>query len=462
MASRVVKNQLIFRLNGPGKPPRQSREQEVQSKEETYKPRRHHRKSRTGCLNCKKRRVKCDETKPRCQKCETHGVCCDYTALANQSCQPGPLATSGQGAASFDMPPSSVSFSMSVTDLADKINDVLRLDSSAYAAFPGMPRLVQHKTVEYFYHFKAMAAEAVSMSEAHSTVLSGEMLQIAFRTPYLMHAVFGAAGTHLRHALPHDKSHAIMAATHLQRAIQLYRREILAPVNEHNMDPLLSTCMLLSAVTFVADECKPADSWIFTSNPANLSWLLSQSGLRHILMALSKEQQRQSIWFRVFQESDDEHSTFNNSSPGREGLHPGLAELCEIDGTTTPDSNPYHWPLRMLSPMLPLRPGRKYFPKLINFIGRIDRPYTDLLQQKDPRAVLILSYWLGKLCEVKLWWLYPKAHAECFAICTYLERTNDSQILNLLQYPAERCGYVLKRVVEETGAPGNVELINSI
>ncbi|KAH1496547.1 hypothetical protein LV164_003935 [Aspergillus fumigatus] len=41
--------------------------------------RRSHRKSRLGCRNCKRRRVKCDEVKPNCGNCLRHSIECDYT-----------------------------------------------------------------------------------------------------------------------------------------------------------------------------------------------------------------------------------------------------------------------------------------------------------------------------------------------------------------------------------------------
>lgn len=40
--------------------------------------RRPHKKSRSGCSNCKQRKVKCDEQKPKCQKCITRDVDCNY------------------------------------------------------------------------------------------------------------------------------------------------------------------------------------------------------------------------------------------------------------------------------------------------------------------------------------------------------------------------------------------------
>lgn len=41
--------------------------------------RKYHQKLKSGCLTCKKRRVKCDETRPSCRKCEHMGLVCGYT-----------------------------------------------------------------------------------------------------------------------------------------------------------------------------------------------------------------------------------------------------------------------------------------------------------------------------------------------------------------------------------------------
>ncbi|KAI1138993.1 hypothetical protein F5Y05DRAFT_383246 [Hypoxylon sp. FL0543] len=41
-------------------------------------PRLYHKKSRTGCMRCKQRRVKCDETRPSCSSCSRHAVECIY------------------------------------------------------------------------------------------------------------------------------------------------------------------------------------------------------------------------------------------------------------------------------------------------------------------------------------------------------------------------------------------------
>ena len=68
--------------------------------------RRTYTKSRNGCIICKRRRVKCDETRPRCRKCEYGNRPCAYEASEDKS--PGsttsaPVATpeSSSGHASW-------------------------------------------------------------------------------------------------------------------------------------------------------------------------------------------------------------------------------------------------------------------------------------------------------------------------------------------------------------------------
>ncbi|CUS22156.1 LAQU0S04e09472g1_1 [Lachancea quebecensis] len=46
--------------------------------------RKFHKKSKNGCDNCKRRRVKCDEDKPSCQKCINMKLECVYTPVASR------------------------------------------------------------------------------------------------------------------------------------------------------------------------------------------------------------------------------------------------------------------------------------------------------------------------------------------------------------------------------------------
>lgn len=48
-----------------------------------YHAKRPHRKSRAGCINCKQRRVKCSEDKPRCRACTLRKEDCRYPPAAS-------------------------------------------------------------------------------------------------------------------------------------------------------------------------------------------------------------------------------------------------------------------------------------------------------------------------------------------------------------------------------------------
>ncbi|KAH6996840.1 hypothetical protein EDB80DRAFT_135101 [Ilyonectria destructans] len=50
--------------------------------------RRGHTKSRRGCYNCKRRRIKCQETRPACGHCAKTGLKCEYPALPQIVHQP--------------------------------------------------------------------------------------------------------------------------------------------------------------------------------------------------------------------------------------------------------------------------------------------------------------------------------------------------------------------------------------
>jgi len=54
-------------------------------------PRKGHSKSRRGCYNCKRRRVKCSEEYPSCRHCARNDVECEYPPLP-RSAMPSPEA----------------------------------------------------------------------------------------------------------------------------------------------------------------------------------------------------------------------------------------------------------------------------------------------------------------------------------------------------------------------------------
>ncbi|KAJ0418669.1 hypothetical protein BJY00DRAFT_314819 [Aspergillus carlsbadensis] len=59
--------------------------------------RKAHRKSRLGCGNCKRRKIKCDEQRPACGNCGRHTIVCDYSHSPPSAPSPNPDAPASDG-----------------------------------------------------------------------------------------------------------------------------------------------------------------------------------------------------------------------------------------------------------------------------------------------------------------------------------------------------------------------------
>jgi hypothetical protein len=100
-------------------------------------PRKGHTKSRRGCFNCKRRKVKCQETLPACSHCTRIGLVCEY---------PDSLSRSSLTASSSSSSLSSVSPDSSLVIL-----------SSPTAALQSTPTLFTGTDMLFFHHFLVTA-----------------------------------------------------------------------------------------------------------------------------------------------------------------------------------------------------------------------------------------------------------------------------------------------------------------
>lgn len=257
-----------------------------------------------------------------------------------------------------------------------------------------------------------------------------------------MHSLIATSLSHLRYLQPvkHNATR-ISEAYHWQQAIKLFQKEINSPVKPENMDSVLSTCMLLTVLSYTSDSHGPSASWVFSAHPRT-SWLFVQGGLQP-LVGHYRPSIANSIWMPVLQDANDFCGSEKIQMPGRDNIPEAFAHLCDIDDASDNENNPYHRPLRALSALLQLEFTSRNFAKFIYFLKMLSGSYGRLLEEKDPRALLILSYWFAMLCKIDQWWIQDRVRLECKAVCMYLENNDDPRIINLLRFPAEACEYKL-------------------
>ncbi|KAJ5039807.1 hypothetical protein NUH16_009599 [Penicillium rubens] len=190
--------------------------------------------------------------------------------------------------------------------------------------------------MEALHHFHQ--APAFSDVQTPVRVVMGKMVELAFETPFLMHAIIASATTHLCALVPDNRDYRLAEAYHWQQTINQYSTEVSTNITRENMDKLYSVCLMISMHSFIQETFNPHASFVFTTDPTALTWLRLQGGLRYLL-ARTHRWLPQSMWWTIFMESRDPSMDFEDKRPGRVGLDPDLADLCGITEDSTVEGN---------------------------------------------------------------------------------------------------------------------------
>ncbi|KAL5342053.1 hypothetical protein BJX70DRAFT_386463 [Aspergillus crustosus] len=413
--------------NGPGGAP--------------YHARRSHKKSRSGCIVCKTRRVKCDERKPSCRRCENYGASCIYPSSTSPARTSSSLDSTDQ--------PNRTLTSLSIAEMVGKLRNGIGGDLAFAPRVIGDNDTVFKLAVDSFQFFLTSSSETAAPGLVKE-VMRREMIHVAFDNPYLLYTIIGCGILHMNRICSTDKSRELAEAYFWQRALQLYSRALQHQVDEKNVDGLISASMFIGITSIIPPRFEIHDSFVFTGRHSDLNWLAIQGGLACILKVAAKYLPT-SIWGTPFGQNNEwESKLFKYEvTQGRGGLHPGLADLCEITEMTTAETSPYYFPLKILSPYLELEANAENAAQCTTWMGRIDPEFVNLCRECDPRALVILAYWMGLMCTLSEWqpWVEGRVRNECIAICIYLESEGDPIIHPFLEFPASAAGYTLQNLI---------------
>jgi hypothetical protein len=394
--------------------------------------RRSHKKSRLGCGNCKRRRAKCDEAKPKCQKCVQQRILCDYLK------PPTPPDTES-GSPPEDPWSSAVTASMTSDIVEARLRTVVGTSKRGSLRSTPSTRNAEGSLIEVLHHFEHIASSTIGTPELQQTMRT-TVLSLVQDSPFLMHAILAFSAHHLHMLRPDDKYSRTTATYHSQIALHLYPLELAGELTVSNVNSIIAACFLVTAIVFIAGG-SPSASFVFSDDPKEAEWLVVVAGLSVLLSrADTKALISRSIWMPMF--TGNTHCMFPELASGKTGLPEMFVELCHIEDYSTADNNPYHGELRLLTQVMAMKANKETFAKLIQFPCRTDPAFNVLIREKDPVALLMLAYWFAKILEIDFWWLGPRARSELYAICSYLDGWPDERFQPLLQYPMKACGYV--------------------
>ncbi|RMJ19487.1 hypothetical protein BHE90_000285 [Fusarium euwallaceae] len=197
------------------------------------------KKVRTGCITCKIRRIKCDESKPACLRCTRTGRKCDgYTS--------SPAPTAGP----------------------------------VVPAKPGKMASKEGRAQEFFYQKTVPELSGFFGKSFWNTVL-----QFSLTEPAIRHATIALATLHEEHSSPMTAN--MQPRDNLKFAIQSYNRSI-GTVLKRASDPTSMPLVTLASIVFTCFECLLGDPKAAAAHVA--------SGISLLKMWREKSGQPMSSW----------------------------------------------------------------------------------------------------------------------------------------------------------------------
>ncbi|KAI2827755.1 transcriptional regulator family: Fungal Specific TF [Aspergillus niger] len=203
----------------------------------TIKGRRSHRKSRSGCQQCKLRKVKCGEEKPACSNCKRHGVHCSF-ALSNRMAESTLLGDQSSFSSQTSTPQSDYRPSNPSSPSGGA--------SQQQLAAPGPELAIAD--LELLHHYSTSTAYTFSLHPVIQTLWRIEVPQIAFTAPYTLRAILAVSALHLAVLRPEKQEYYISQASfHHDASLKLATPEI-ANITHDNCTPLFLFSALSSFI----------------------------------------------------------------------------------------------------------------------------------------------------------------------------------------------------------------------
>lgn len=332
----------------------------------TPMPRRAHRKSRYGCDNCRRRRVKCDEQGPPCTNCILRQLeDCIYSRV-----QPASLATNSQRPCQVTVPPSPITL----------------------APAPVVDEL------ELMHQFATDTYQSLCVSESESTIWQKLVPRLALKNRHLMHGILALASLHIATTL--DPSTALIyvdtGLEYHSRSLEPFRAA-LDNVTAHNCDAMFAGSIVTTAINLALPQFKPLNSAGMTENIITVFKLLQ--GVKKILTIGQSW-----INLELFSQGDFWNDTRTLLD---EDTDAALRQLAALNERTTPEDCRINRDvishLQHCFMKFSCSPGPA---PVLAWLAAVNYQFVDSLRQRKSFSLVILAHWgllLGQL-DGQRWW----------------------------------------------------------
>ncbi|KAE8395979.1 hypothetical protein BDV23DRAFT_192918 [Aspergillus alliaceus] len=375
--------------------------------------RRAHQKSRLGCKNCKRRRVKCDEKKPSCTNCLHHSIDCDFSRSTPTSLSPSaPAASPARHRYRFKESKYQTLASSSPNEWGQNADTNSVAVQCNLSASDSSARGISFADLELFHHYTTSTYRTLSEESIDShRVWLIHLPQWGISFPSILHLLLALAALHLCHQQPDLRRQYVMQADdHFTFGVRSVTA-VLSQLNSENCQLIYMSAVLISLVYF--GHGPRSGEYLVFSDQGRAEWLVLMRGVRSILSS-----KRDEIFSGILEPQSDDSIQHVTSELQAELLRhcTHIAELKALIDAQAVGSNrdlfihavnalpeTFEEVYKMRSAG---RDGVALLPMVIGWIYRRPEPFVVLLEEKEPLALLILAYWSILLKYMTTSWLF--------------------------------------------------------
>lgn len=364
--------------------------------------RRHHSKSRTGCTVCKKRRIKCDETKPACRQCVDYGRQCSYSTTGLQAVAGGPQQRNAHD------------HDASNDELFEQVWE--KLESLAELCSLAELSIQKASLRTLLSHFIGCEDEWLA-APTFQQILQQHGVELGLRSEYLLHAILAVTASHLHYLDPTKAELKLIYGFHNSLSLRLYR-EKLNNIQPEDADALFA-CGAIHTIMAIRHTMLDAiaSCEMLGSFDGLLLGLKSIKGFPAFHCPFHKENRMTDGQFhRLFPTCDfaGQWTTEVNQEVSKRTSHlAGLeSHLRQLAGSAVFEDT-YREPFQYLVLVGERERRSSALDMLFSFSNQLKTRYLAALEDQAPAALLLLCYWLAMFSTIKQWWITKPAVTIC-------------------------------------------------
>ncbi|KAK4496409.1 hypothetical protein PRZ48_012389 [Zasmidium cellare] len=383
----------------------------------SYLARKTHRKSRLGCLECKRRRVKCDETHPACNNCTRRSTPCNYPAGNVTSPRERPRSRPENDhhrasllAAADSRAPSSIS----VTPPLSLDNASLTLPPILSPTRPAVPPssaapFFDGFDLELWHHWLSVVC-SLNTSPEEVPMWRDHISKLAFKYGYVAQLILAFSALHLAREDRSREAMCLARSNTLESAAISGMMDTLSKDASSNAGALWVASMMLCFCSF--GKGPQPGQYLIYSETREPEWLGLLQGVKTIM-----ETSPDAISSVVPKTDKPAADPTEPMSP--EQVVPGLGKALDDLRTSVdafraedPSFEKYLHPLDELRKCFGTAFERRIESNTIKicsqmvfaWLYRLEEHYLATLQAKRPMALVILAHYLVLLSQLEGYW----------------------------------------------------------